>query len=466
MSSTDVELNELSRTPTRDPAQASAASAHSGSAFAEHARDVDGNKLGEGEDQPPANKEAFDSYPDDAWVSCVLPCFILFSTTIGGIYAWGVFQDALVAEGVGSSSTLSWIGSTQACIQALLAIPISRLVAAYGPRRVAVAGSLFAGIAPILASFSTRSIGGLVVTEGLMFGLGQSLTFFAGATLPSSYFLRKRNVATGIAYAGGGVGGAILSIVVSQLLAHLSIAWTFRIVGLLTLVLNVPAALALKGRAPRVPLRGGQASVLDWSLFKDVRFALLLVGTSIAIFPLFVPPFFLPLYGSSIGLSASTSSFILAGFNLASAGGRVGFGLGADAFFGTLNSLVLCLALVGISTLAIWPVATSMAPLIVFAVINGFCAGGMFSLIPGTISSVFGTKRLGVVFSMTLSFWTPGYFMGSPIAGYLLQAFGGPEGGVEAYRPAMFYSGALSLLAAICVGAVRVRTSRRVWAKI
>ncbi|GAA6040718.1 hypothetical protein JCM8097_000890 [Rhodosporidiobolus ruineniae] len=443
------------------------ASARSTTASTGNARDISGNDLVGGEEQPPANKEAFDSYPDDAWFSCVLPCFILFSTTVGGIYAWGVFQDALVAEGVGSSSTLSWIGSTQACVQALLAIPVNRLVAAYGPRRIAVAGSLFAGLAPILASFSIHNVGGLVVTAGIMFGLGVGLAFFAAATLPTSYFLRRRNIATGIAFAGGGLGGAVLSIIIAQLLERLSIAWTFRIVGFLTLVLNLPAALALKGRVPRVPLRGGGgAKVFDWSLFKDVRFALLLVGTSIAIFPLFVPPFFLPLYGSSIGLSASTSSFILAGFNLASAGGRIGFGLGADAFFGSINSLVICLAIVGLSTLAIWPVATSLAPLIVFAVINGFCAGGMFSLVPGVIASVFGSKRLGVVFSMTLSFWTPGYFMGSPIAGYLLQAFGGPAGGVEAYRPAMFYSGALSLLAAICVGAVRVRTSRRIWAKV
>ncbi|GAA6040702.1 hypothetical protein JCM8097_000882 [Rhodosporidiobolus ruineniae] len=424
--------------------------------------------------QPTANKEAFDSYPEDAWASCVLPCFVIFSTTIGGMYAWGVFQDKLVAEGVGSSSTLAWIGSTQACMEALLAIPASRLVAAYGPRRVALLSTFFTSLAPLLASFCTHSVGGLVVTEGILFGFGVCLGYFASAMLPSSYFLRRRNIATGLVFAGGGIGGAVFSIIAAQLLERMSLQWTFRTLALIYLLLNLPAALVLKSRLPKEPFRS-EAKVLDWtrsspptrrSLFKDARFTLLLLGTSIALFPLFVPPFFLPLYGSSIGLSASTSSLILAGFNLASAGGRVGFGLGADAFFGSINSLVLCLALVGVSTLAIWPVATSMAPLIVFAVINGFCAGGMFSLIPGTVASVFGTKRLGTVFSLMVSFWTSGYFMGSPIAGYLLQAFGGPEGGVEAYRPAMFYSGALSLLAAICVGAVRVRTSRRVWAKI
>ncbi|KAI9325817.1 hypothetical protein DFJ73DRAFT_801658 [Zopfochytrium polystomum] len=102
------------------------------------------------------------------------------------------------------------------------------------------------------------------------------------------------------------------------------------------------------------------------SAFKDKRFILLLVGSSIAIFHLFVPPFFLPLYANSVGLSTSMSLLVVAGFNLSSAAGRFGFGVFADLLLGSLNSFVVCLFLVGISTLVIWPLATSVAPLVVF----------------------------------------------------------------------------------------------------
>lgn len=98
-------------------------------------------------------------------------------------------------------------------------------------------------------------------------------------------------------------------------------------------------------------------------LFKDSRFVVLLVGGAIGVFPLFVPAFFIPLFGTSIGLTPSAASYLLAGWNLASACGRIGFGLGADAMFGSVNSLVLCLWLVAVSTLAIWPVADSIGPL-------------------------------------------------------------------------------------------------------
>ena len=50
--------------------------------------------------------------------------------------------------------------------------------------------------------------------------------------------------------------------------------------------------------------------------------------------------------------------------------------------------------------------------------------------------------------------------MGAPITGYMLDAYGGTEQGFRAYRPAIFYSGAMSLLAACLVAVVRLRMSK------
>ena len=63
----------------------------------------------------------------------------------------------------------------------------------------------------------------------------------------------------------------------------------------------------------------------------------------------------------------------MAGYNLSSAGGRIAFGLFADSLLGSLNSLLLCLVMVTISTLAIWPFANTIGPLVAFAIVNGFC---------------------------------------------------------------------------------------------
>ncbi|WWC64739.1 uncharacterized protein I303_107350 [Kwoniella dejecticola CBS 10117] len=407
------------------------------------------------------------AYPDGglaAWLQ-IFYCFCIFFTTLGGIYAWGIFQDALHAAELAPTSTLAFIGSTQACLEALFAIPISALVVRYGNRNVAMVGALLSGLGPILAGWCTKSVAGLLVTEGFLFGAGQTLCFFCAATLPSSYFSRRRNLATGLVYAGSGVGGAAVSLSADGLIKSVGLPWAFRILGIIFLVINLPCAYLLKPRVLATPIpqvmrrKSGKAwkRLVDVKLLRDIKFVLVLAGTSVALFPLFIPPFFLPLFATSIGLSSGAASSLLAGFNLASACGRIGWGFMADKWFGSLNALLLCLAANAMSTLIIWPIAGQVGPLAVFAVINGFCAGGFFSLIPGTVSSLFSDKDLPVVFSMLVSSWTPGYFLGAPIAGYLLQAFGGPDSGYEAYRPAIFYAGGVGILSAVLILCVRVK---------
>lgn len=87
---------------------------------------------------------------------------------------------------------------------AVVAIPMSRIVAAYGSRNVATAGAICFGLASVLAGFLSQSVVGLILIEGVLFGFGQSLCFFSSATLPSQYFKERRNLATGIVYSGAG----------------------------------------------------------------------------------------------------------------------------------------------------------------------------------------------------------------------------------------------------------------------
>ena len=127
---------------------------------------------------------------------------------------------------------------------------------------------------------------------------------------------------------------------------------------------------------------------------------------------------------------------------------------------GPVNSLFVSFAVSALSMLALWPVSTSLAPLILFCMINGMSNGGFFAIIPTVVSSVFGSARVSVAMGMIVSGWTGGYLMGAPIAGYLLAAYGGQDAGFKAYRPAIFYAGSLALLTTALVAAVRLRMSK------
>jgi hypothetical protein len=62
------------------------------------------------------------------------------------------------------------------------------------------------------------------------------------AILPSQWFLKKHGLATGIGFAGGGLGGAAISLIMQQLVDRLGPGWALRIIGILTLVTGLPAA--------------------------------------------------------------------------------------------------------------------------------------------------------------------------------------------------------------------------------
>ena len=67
---------------------------------------------------------------------------------------------------------------------------------------------------------------------------------------PAQYFSRKRGLANGIVYASGGLGGTVISFAMDGLISRLGPAWTFRIVGFMTLATGLPAAWLIKERAP------------------------------------------------------------------------------------------------------------------------------------------------------------------------------------------------------------------------
>lgn len=79
-------------------------------------------------------------------------------------------------------------------------------------------------------------------------------------SLPAQYFKRRRGLANGFVFAGGGIGGGVWSLSISSLIDRVGIPWTFRILGLITLTMTIPAAMLLKERARRAP------ATVEWSV--------------------------------------------------------------------------------------------------------------------------------------------------------------------------------------------------------
>lgn len=91
---------------------------------------------------------------------------------VGTSYSWGVIQAALVKEKLSSPSTLSFVGSLTAAFIAILALVNARVIRKIGARNTALIGVLCLGGGGILSGFSTKNVGGLFVTTGVIMGIG------------------------------------------------------------------------------------------------------------------------------------------------------------------------------------------------------------------------------------------------------------------------------------------------------
>ena len=82
---------------------------------------------------------------------------------------------------------------------------------------------------------------------------------------------------------------------------------------------------------------------------------------------------------------------------------------------GPLNTLFLSLLLSAVSMLVLWPVSSSVAPLVAFVIINGMANGGFFSTIPTVVGNVFGSARVSVAMGMIVTGWVGGYLLVSAL---------------------------------------------------
>ncbi|KAM5357907.1 hypothetical protein ACJZ2D_015796 [Fusarium nematophilum] len=402
-----------------------------------------------------ASRIADSTVPDGGygWV-VIVACAVVSWWVIGLSYVWGVYQGALLERGVGSALELSFCGSLSPALMASVGMLASRVMRSLGTRKCALAGVVLMSASQVGGSFVSDHIVGLFFLPAVPLGLGMSGCFMSFSLVPAHYFKRKRGLANGIVSAGGGFGGAVMSIATNAMIERYGVEWAFRISGIAIAATALPAAWLIRERTP-IQATG----VIDWTLFRQANFAILFLAGAVGIFPLLVPPFFIPLYSRSMGLSTSTGAALVAGFSFSSAVGRILSGYLCD-ILGPLNTLGAFFLVNSITMLALWPASTSLAPLTAFAILNGLMNGGFFSSMPTVVGNVFGSARVSTAMGMVIAGW------GSPIAGYLLEAYGGADGGLKAYRPAMFYAGSVSMAATVLVAIMRLRINKRLWAKL
>jgi MFS family permease len=206
------------------------------------------------------------------------------------------------------------------------------VVHSYGTRVCLHLGVFFQTLSFIGASFAVQKYQ-IILSQGICFGWGMGFLFVGSVGIIAQWFTKNRSLANAVATAGSGFGGLIYSLATQRIIDTLGLAWTFRILGIVSCFVNLVCANLLRDRNKAV---GARHKAFDFRLLKQPEFVLLQGWSIFSMLGYTAMLFSLPNYATSIGLSAKQGSIIGALMNLGQMLGRPIMGLVSDRY-GRIN---------------------------------------------------------------------------------------------------------------------------------
>ncbi|PYH97072.1 MFS general substrate transporter [Aspergillus ellipticus CBS 707.79] len=343
-----------------------------------------------------------------------------------------------------SSSTVSWIASTQIFMMYGGGIIFGKVFDHYGPRWLLVFGG-FAHVFGLMMTSIAHEYYQIFLAQAICSGAGASALYYACVGSLAGWWRARRATAFGIAASGASLGGVIFPIMVDRLINRVGFGWTMRAVAFLILGGLVIVVLTVKSRLPHGTNTKSMHIKQYLRPFKERSFALLVLSLSLFSFGLFLPFNYLTAQAQTIGMSTSLANYLVAVLNAASVFGRIIPGLIADKV-GRFNVMAVATAVSGILTFALWLPARGNAPDIVFAVLFGFFSGAYVSLTPALIAQVSPISEIGIRTGSLYFFVSIAVLTGSPIAGALVSVDHGNYGYLEIFAGATMCAGAVCLI--------------------
>ncbi|KAM5440991.1 hypothetical protein MferCBS31731_003775 [Microsporum ferrugineum] len=395
-------------------------------------------------------------------VTVLICSFLAVAMTIGPNFSYGVFQDYYVTSSdkaknraavalVGTlGAGLTWSGS-------IVINPLMSRVKGNANQKIATIGCCLMSASYALAGSSQR-LWQLLLTQGLLYGMGSSMVYFPILSVAPEYFDRRRGAAMGFILSGASIGGLILSPLIRALLDIIGARWTLRAMALANLMITLPVAIS----APPSRSMTRRPTLVNIRLAKKPAFILQSLAALLQASGNFVPMAFLPEFSTVIGYSMSFGATLLAVNNGVNAVSRVLMGVTADKL-GRQNTLVIGVLGSAASVWCLWLAAAvngGKAPWLSFVIMYGILAA-FNALFPTTITEIFGVHAYASVNGFLYFVRGLGALFGSPVAGFILgDSHIHPPGQetsklLQGYRNLIWYDGALLFASSLCVLGVR-----------
>lgn len=348
-----------------------------------------------------------------------LAAAIILQTALGGIYAWSAFTPALTATHHLSTAQTQWIFGLAIAALTLTMIPAGGMLERRGPRLTAGLGGLLLGAGYYLASVSQGSFTLLLLGIGVIVGAGTGFCYICPLAVAVKWFPNHRGLVTGLAVAGFGGGGALLSTLADRLLIKgLDVLEVFRIIALsygpviflAALFLSFPSSFGQPGGKIRMQISDlfvrGDFWQLASGMFAGTFAGLLVIGN-------------LKPIGLAAGISAAPATAAVGLFALGNAAGRVTWGAAYDRWHDKM--LPLGLAFITATVLMLlMPLGDSLFMATSFLI--GFGFGSCFVLYAARIATIYGVDSVAGIYPFIFLFYGFSGIVG-PVAGGMLYDY-------------------------------------------
>lgn len=371
------------------------------------------------------------------WV-IVLACFLITFAGMGAVNSMSGVLLKPICDSLGFTRGEFTFHRTIMTLLGALLLPLyGRLFGKIGVKKVLLISSI--AIAAVTFAYSMAAklwhFYILALLNGVFIG---GPGFMTTGYLINNWFVEKRSLATGIAYAGAGIGTAALIPVVGFIAENQDWQSAYRIIGGLIFVILLPTVLflvrerpqdlglepygneadagtdaALEARAVGMTLGQALRTPQLWSIL--VAFFLLSITAG-------GPNFNAVAYLTDIGYSATFASVVMSAMMLMHMAGNISLGGVFDRFGMFFGSALLSLCCIVFPLFALR--AQNPACIWLFALVYGIASAGFAAPASTFVSTYFGQKHFAAIFSVLSLATQLGTALSGPSMGVIYDVTG------------------------------------------
>jgi MFS family permease len=372
--------------------------------------------------------DADDDFPEGglrAW-SVVVASFLMMFPTYGFLVAIGTFQDYWLQHQLSSytASEVGWIPGVLVFVTLVLGIWVGPLFDRYGPRWIALVGSV-GYVAMWLLLAECKTLWQMILCCGVLGGVSSAMVTTCAVSVVAHWFKVRRGLATGTVLGGSSLGGLSIPLILRAALPQFGYAWSIRILGFTFLGCLTISNILIRARLPP-SLAAKKDAIISISIFSNLAYSLFTVYTFGFELVLFGGIGMLPTYATLSGdFPPDTGFYIVSVLNGVAFFGRILPGFLADKI-GRFNTLILLVTFTLLSMLILWlPFGHKSLPAFyAFAVLFGFGTGGIFGLTPACMGQMCKAQEFGRYFGTMYSVVSFSTLVGIPLSGMLAQQVG------------------------------------------